>query len=72
MEAGIDEINMGFSANKMDGEYGKSIERYLPELVQKLDVICKAAENWHNMMAVTFNSLKNICADIAEKEHKKP
>lgn len=70
MEAGIEEISMGFSPDKMDGEYGKSIEHYLPELVQKLDVICKAAENWHNMMAVTFNSLKNICADIAEKEHK--
>ena len=62
----------GFAADKMDGEYGKSIEHYLPEFVQKLDVICKAAENWHNMMAVTFNSLKNICADIAEKEHKNP
>ena len=72
MEAGIEEISMGFSADKMDGEYGKSIEHYLPELVQKLDVICKAAENWHNMMAVTFNSLKNICVDIAEKEHKNP
>lgn len=72
MEAGIEEISMGFSPDKMDGEYGKSIEHYLPELVQKLDVICKAAENWHNMMAVTFNSLKNICADIAEKEHKNP
>ena len=70
MEVGIEEISMGFLADKMDGEYGKSIEHYLPELVQKLDVICKAAENWHNMMAVTFNSLKNICADIAEKEDK--
>lgn len=70
MEAGIEEICMGFTVDKMDGKYGKSIEQYLPELVQKLDVICKAAENWHNMMAVTFNSLKNVCAGIVEKEHK--
>lgn len=72
MEAGIDEINMGFSANKMDGEYGKSIEHYLPELVRKLDVFCNAAENWYGMLRATFNSLKNICTDLAEKEHKNP
>lgn len=26
MEAGMEEISMGFSANEMNGEYGKSIE----------------------------------------------
>ena len=36
MEAGIEEISIGFSADKMDGEYGKSIEHYLPGLVHKL------------------------------------
>ncbi len=70
MEAGMEEISVGFSADKMDGEYGKSIEHYLPGLVHKLDVICKTGENWQNMMTVTFNSLKNVCAEIAEKEQK--
>ncbi|MCM1375204.1 MAG: hypothetical protein NC305_04975 [Lachnospiraceae bacterium] len=70
MEAGMEEIATGFSADKMDGEYGKSIEHYLPGLVHKLDVISKAGENWQNMMTVTFNSLKNVCTEIAEKEHK--
>ncbi len=70
MEAGIEEISIGFSADKMDGEYGKSIEHYLPGLVHKLDVICKTGEEWQNMMRVTFNSLKNVCAEIAEKEQK--
>ena len=70
MEAGIEEMSIGFSADKMDGEYGKSIEHYLPGLVHKLDVICKTGEEWQNMMRVTFNSLKNVCAEIAEKEQK--
>lgn len=70
MEAGIEEISMGFSVDELEGEYGKSIEHYLPGLVHKLDVISKAGENWYNMMTVTFNSLKNVCAGIAEKEHK--
>lgn len=70
MEAGMEEIATGFSADNMDGEYGKSIEHYLPGLVHKLDVISKAGENWQNMMTVTFNSLKNVCTEIAEKEHK--
>ena len=39
-------------------------------LVHKLDVICKAGEEWQNMMRVTFDSLKNVCAEIAEKEQK--
>ena len=68
MDAGIEEISMGFSADKMDGEYGKSIEHYLPILVQKLGVLCNAAESWHGMMQVTFNSLKNVCSEIADKE----
>ncbi len=71
MEAGIEEISMGFSADEMEGEYGRSIEHYLPGLVHKLDIISKAGENWHKMMTVTFNSLKNVCAEIAEKEQKK-
>ena len=54
----------------MDGKYGKSIEHYLPGFVHKLDVICKTREEWQNMMRVTFNSLKNVCAEIAEKEQK--
>ena len=70
MEAGIEEISMGFSADEMEGEYGRSIEHYLPGLVHKLDIISKAGENWHKMMTVTFNSLKNVCAEIAEKEQK--
>lgn len=70
LEAGMEEISMGFSANEMEGEYGKSIEHYLPELVHKLDVIRKAGEHWQNMMTVTFNFLKNVCTDIAEKGHK--
>ena len=70
MEAGMEEISVGFSADKMDGEYGKSIEHYLPGLVHKLDVICKTGEEWQNMMRVTFNSLKNVCAEITEKEQK--
>ena len=46
------------------------IEHYLPGLVHKLDVICKTGEEWQNMMRVTFNSLKNVCVAIAEKEQK--
>ena len=68
MEAGMEEISMGFSANEMNGEYGKSIEHYLPVLVQKLDVLCKAGEHWQKMMTVTFNSLKNVCSDMADRE----
>ena len=68
MEAGMEEIFMGFSAEEMDEACGKSIEKYLPVLVHKLDVLCKAREHWQNMMTVTFNSLKNICSDMADRE----
>lgn len=68
MEAGMEEIFMGFSAEEMDKACGKSIEHYLPVLVQKLDVLCKAGEHWQKMMTVTFNSLKNVCSDMVDRE----
>lgn len=49
MEAGMEEIATGFSADKMDGEYGKSIEHYLPGLVHKLDVISKSFKKTEGM-----------------------
>lgn len=61
---------MGFSAEDVDEKSGKSIENNLPVLVQKLDVLCKAEKNWSNMLQMTFNSLKNVCADVADREKK--
>lgn len=66
--AGIDEVNVGFSAGNMDEKRDKSIEYYLPVLVQKLDVLCRAGENWSHMLQVTFNSIKNVCADMTDRE----
>ena len=66
--AGIDEVNVGFSAGNMDEKSDKSIEYYLPVLVQKLDVLCRAGENWSHMLQVTFNSIKNVCADMTDRE----
>ena len=66
--AGIDEVNVGFSAEDVDEKSDKSIEHYLPVLVQKLDVLCRAEENWSHMLQVTFNSIKNVCADMADRE----
>ena len=66
--AGIDEVNVGFSAEDVDERSDKSIEHYLPVLVQKLDVLYKAGENWSHMLQVTFNSIKNVCADLVDRE----
>ena len=66
--AGIDEVNVGFSAEDVDEKSDKSIEHYLPVLAQKLDVFCRAEENWFHMLQVTFNSIKNVCADMADRE----
>ena len=66
--AGIDEVNVGFSAEEVDEKSDKSIEHYLPVLAQKLDVLCRAEENWSHMLQVTFNSIKNVCADMADRE----
>ena len=66
--AGIDEVNVGFSAEDVDEKSNKSIEHYLPVLAQKLDVLCRAEENWSHMLQVTFNSIKNVCADMADRE----
>ena len=66
--AGIDEVNVGFSAEDVDEKSDKSIEHYLPVLAQKLDVLCRAEENWSHMLQVTFDSIKNVCADLAERE----
>lgn len=66
--AGIDEVNVGFSAEDVDEKSDKSIEHYLPVLAQKLDVLCRAEENWSHMLHVTFNSIKNVCADLADRE----
>lgn len=66
--AGIDEVNVGFSAEDVDERSDKSIEHYLPVLAQKLDVLCRAEGNWSHMLQVTFNSIKNVCADMAERE----
>ena len=66
--AGIDEVNVGFSAEDVDERSDKSIEHYLPVLAQKLDVLCRAEENWSHMLQVTFNSIKNVCADLADRE----
>ena len=66
--AGIDEVNVGFSAEDVDEKSNKSIEHYLPVLVQKLDVLCRAEKNWSHMLQVTFNSIKNVCADLTDKE----
>ena len=66
--AGIDEVNVGFSAEDVDEKSDKSIEHYLPVLVQKLDVLCRAEKNWSHMLQVTFNSIKNVCVDMAERE----
>ena len=66
--AGIDEVNVGFSAEDVDEKSDKSIEHYLPVLAQKLDVLCRAEENWSHMLQVTFNSIKNVCADMADRE----
>ena len=66
--AGIDEVNVGFSAEDVDEKSDKSIEHYLPVLVQKLDVLCRAEKNWSHMLQVTFNSIKNVCADMADRE----
>ena len=66
--AGIDEVNVGFSAEDVDEKSDKSIEHYLPVLAQKLDVLCRAEKNWSHMLQVTFNSIKNVCADMADRE----
>ena len=66
--AGIDEVNVGFSAEDVDEKSDKSIEHYLPVLAQKLDVLCRAEKNWSRMLQVTFNSIKNVCADMADRE----
>ncbi len=66
--AGIDEVNVGFSTEDVDEKSDKSIEHYLPVLVQKLDVLCRAEKNWSHMLQVTFNSLKNVCTDLADRE----
>ena len=66
--AGIDEVNVGFSAENVDEKSDKSIEHYLPVLAQKLDVLCRAEKNWSHMLQVTFNSIKNVCADLADRE----
>ena len=66
--AGIDEVNVGFSAEDVDEKSDKSIEHYLPVLAQKLDVLCRAEKNWSHMLQVTFNSVKNVCADMADRE----
>ena len=66
--AGIDEVNVGFSAEDVDEKSDKSIEHYLPVLAQKLDVLCRAEENWSHMLQVTFNSIKNVCADLTDRE----
>ena len=68
--SGIDEVYMDFSAAEVDEKHYKSIEHYLPELTKKLDVLCKASEHWMPMMQVTFNALKNVCADLAHGEQK--
>lgn len=68
MDAGIDEVYVGFTADDVDEKSDKSIEHYLPVLAQKLDVLCKAEENWSHMLQVTFNSIKNVCADLANRE----
>lgn len=70
LSGGIDEVYMGFSAEDVDEKSGKSIENNLPVLVQKLDVLCKAEKNWSNMLQMTFNSLKDVCADVADREKK--
>ena len=66
--AGIDEVNVGFSAEDVDEKSDKSIEHYLPVLAQKLDVLCRAEKNWSHMLQMTFNSIKNVCVDMAERE----
>ena len=68
--AGIDEVNVGFTTENADGKNYKSIEYYLPILTQKLDVLCKAGKNWSYMLRETFNFLKNVCTDIADREKK--
>ena len=68
MDAGIDEVYVGFTADDVGEKSDKSIEHYLPVLAQKLDVLCKAEENWSHMLQVTFNSIKNVCADLADRE----
>lgn len=68
LDAGIDEIFMGFTADDVDEKSEKSIENYLPLLVKRLDVLCKAEKSWFNMMQKTFNSLKNVCSEIVERE----
>lgn len=66
--AGIDEVNVGFSAEDVDEKSDKSIEHYLPVLAQKLDVLCRAEKNWSHMLQVTFNSIKNVCTDLVDRE----
>ena len=66
--AGIDEVNVGFSAEDVDEKNDKSIEHHLPVLAQKLDVLCRAEKNWSHMLQVTFNSIKNVCANMADRE----
>lgn len=68
LDAGIDEVHVGFSAEDVDEKSEKSIENYLPLLVRKLDVLCRAEKNWFNMMQKTFNSLKNVCGEIVDRE----
>ena len=70
--AGIDEVNVGFSAEDVDEKSDKSIEHYLPVLAQKLDVLCRAEKNWSHMLQVTFNSIKNVCADMADRRRNRP
>lgn len=70
LDAGIDEIFMGFTADDVDEKSEKSIENYLPLLVKRLDVLCKAEKNWSNMLQKTFNSLKNVCSEIVDREAK--
>lgn len=71
LDAGIDEIFMGFSAEDADEKSEKSIENYLPVLVRRMEVLCKARENWSNMLQKTFNSLKNVCADLVEGKEER-
>lgn len=68
LSGGIDEVHVGFSAEDVDEKSDKSIEDNLPVLVQKPEVLCKAGKNWSNMLQMTFNSLKNVCADVADRE----
>lgn len=68
LSGGIDEVHVEFSAEDVDEKSDKSIEDNLPVLVQKPEVLCKAGKNWSNMLQMTFNSLKNVCADVADRE----